>query len=372
MKNRNILLILILLVTFCLASCDNQNQDKDPETDVNTPNPPSTDSIEDEKYTIAFFNNNQLISMTEAKVGEFVDIPAETSLVSDPRYFDSRYTFAGWEGIDDSDFKAGKVEVFSHNAFYHAKWEEQFGTNNKFSVTEVPTSKTIVVDGVLDETYLSAEAVIVNKVTAGSTDTTATMYFMFDDEFFYIFADVKDSTVFTRDYGYSGEQWIEHNDAIEIWIDLLHDDSLKTPIWTGGWGGSYRGEPGPMCEAHFKINAGYNPDEHGRFGAGSEAIWDGWWSNACNDDNVSYGISKITSTGYTVEYKIDLTNNYIPDYLRMNDGQEIGIGVKIWDKKEAGGNKNSPATNAITLESINHDMSGPKKLSNFIVIGKEE
>ena len=374
MKNNKIyvslLLLIIMVLSLCLSSCDNgENPTENPNTNDPT-NPPitdPTDPIEDEKYTIAFFNNNQLVAMVEAKAGEFVDIPDESLLFSDPRYFDPRYTFAGWEGIDDADFQAGKVEVFNQNAFYNSKWDEMFGTENKFSVTEVPTGKAIVTDGVFDETYLDAEAVTINTVTAGSTDTTATMYFMFDDEYFYIFADVKDSTVFTRDYSYSGEQWTEHNDAIEFWIDLLHDDSKISPTWTGGWGGDYRGEPGPMCEAHFKINAGYNPNEQGRFGAGSEAIWDGWWSNACNEDEVSFGISKVTETGYTVEYRISLTNTNIPDSLRMNDGQEIGIGIKIYDKKESGGNKNSPATNVITLEAINHNMSGPKKLSNFIV-----
>ena len=363
----NILLLIITLAGLCMTSC--AADDKNPINNENNPStePPHNEPIENEKYIIAFLSNDQLISMTEAEVGTFVDLPNESLLSIDPRYSDPRYSFVGWEGIDDSDFAAGKIEVFHQDVFYNAKWYEHFGTENKFSITEVPSSKTIVTDGVLDDTYLSAEAVTIDTVTAGSTDTTATMYFMFDDNYLYIFADVKDKAVFTRDYEYSGEQWIEHNDAIEFWIDLLHNDNKISPAWSGGWGGSYRGEPGPMCEGHFKINAGYNPEEHGRFGAGSEAIWDGWWSNACNQDEVSFGISKVTNDGYTVEYRISLADTHIPDYLRMNDGQEIGIGVKIYDKKEAGGNKNTEAPNVITLESINHDMSGPKKLSNFIV-----
>lgn len=360
-----LLLLVVIFMCSCLTSCGNKEGTPKDEEGNNHITP--TDPIEDEKYIIAFLNNNQVVAMKEAKPGEFVDIPDESLLFSDPRYSDPRYSFVGWEGIDDLDLASGKVEVFHQDVLYHAKWYEHFGTEKKFSVTEVPSAKDIVTDGVLDDAYLSAEAVTINTVTAGSTDTTATMYFMFDDEYLYIFADVKDSTVFTRDYEYTEEQWIEHNDAIEFWIDLLHDDSNASPTWNGGWGGSYRGEPGPMCEAHFKINAGYNPEEHGRFGAGSEAIWDGWWSNACNQDEVSFGISKVTDYGYTVEYRISLADTHIPDYLRMNDGQEIGIGVKIYDKKEAAGNKNTEAPNVITLESINHDMSGPKKLSNFIV-----
>lgn len=363
-KNISVLVLILILISMCLVSCDSN----DTATDENNNNQDTPiKPIEDEKYTIAFFNNNQLVSMTEAKVGEFVDIPDVSLLSNDPRYQDARYEFAGWEGIDDIDFALGKVEVFHQDAFYNAKWIELFGTQNKFSITEVPSSNTIVADGILDDTYSFTEGIEVSTVTAGETNTTATVYFMFDDEFLYIFADVIDTYIFPRDYSYTEEQWIEHNDTFEIWIDLLHNDSKASPSWTGGWGGEYRGEPGPMCEAHFKINAGYNPEEHGRFGAGSEAIWDGWWSNACNDDNLSYGISKITETGYTVEYKISLTDTHIPDYLRLNDGQEIGIGIKIYDKQKDEGSKNTPASNIITLESINHDMSGPKKLSNFIV-----
>ena len=367
----NKFLILIILFCLCLVSCDN-NENKNPNGNNELKEPKPEEPVENEKYTIAFFNNNKLVYSIEAKAGDFIDLPDESLLFSDPRYSDSRYTFVGWEGIDDADFAAGKVEVFCQNAFYHAKWEERFGTDKIYSITKVPSSKNIVVDGILDDTYLTTEKINVNTVTAGDTNTTANLYFMFDENYFYLFADVKDSTVFTRDYNYTEEQWIEHNDAIEFWIDLLHNDSKQTPNWTGGWGGDYRGEPGPMCEAHFKINAGYDPEVHGRFGAGSEAVWDGWWSNACNDDGVSFGISKINDEGYTVEYMISLSDTNIPDYLRMNVGQEIGIGVKIYDKKDSGGNKNVPASNVISLESINHDMSGPKKLSNFMVKETED
>lgn len=354
---------LLIFMCFTLVSCDNEQTQEETPT-INSPSDDPTTPIEtEEKYTVAFFNNNELVYKTVADPGTFVDIP--TDLVSP----DPRYKFIGWEGIDDYDLEAGKVEVFHQDAFYYAIWSEQFGTEQKFSVTQIPSSDSIFVDGEMDDVYLSSESVTVNTVTEGDTNTNAFFYFMFDDNYLYIFANVIDSTVYTRDYSYVGEQWIEHNDAVEIWIDLLHDDIYAGSNWTGGWGGSYRGEPGPMCEAHFKINAGYNPDEHGRFGAGSEAIWDGWWSNSCNTDNESYGVSKVTETGYTIEYKVKLTDPNIPENLRMNDGQEIGIGIKIYDKKESDGAKNVPAKNVITLEAINHDMSGPKKLSNFIVIG---
>ena len=85
-----------------------------------------------------------------------------------------------------------------------------------------------------------------------------------------------------------------------------------------------------------------------------------------------HGVSKIIDTGYTVEYRISLTDPHIPQNLKMNNNQEIGIGIKIYDKQEIGGDKNSPAVNVVTLESINHDMIGPKKLSNFIVRSNNE
>ena len=112
-----------------------------------------------------------------------------------------------------------------------------------------------------------------------------------------------------------------------------------------------------MCEGFWAVTRGSND-----LTIGTHWMCDDSTTRAAS----SFG-SVSTETGYTVEYRISLTNTNIPDSLRMNDGQEIGIGIKIYDKKESGGNKNSPATNVITLEAINHDMSGPKKLSNFIV-----
>lgn len=365
-KTLNFVIISIsMLAGLSLVSCSTKTETKTPTEPEVTP----TQNVINEKFTITFVSNEQTIYTTEATPGDFVTIPDESSLSGDPKYNDPNYYFGGWTGVDEIDLAAGKVEVFYENATYQAIWRHKFGTDNVFKINEVPTGKTIVADGVKDEAYSSTEAITINTVTSGETDTTATMYAMFNDDFIYIFAEVNDSTVFTRDYEYKGSQWVEHNDSFEFWIDLLHNDSLISNGWNGGWGGPYRGEPGPMCEAHFKLNAGYDPEVHGRFGLGSEAIWDGWWSNACNTDNVSFGISKVTETGYTVEYQISLKDTHIPDYLRLNDEQQIGIGVKIYDKKEAGGNKASAAANSICLESINHDMnsSGPRSLSTFIV-----
>lgn len=388
-KSKNSLALFTLLALIssqALAACNHSNDSagssmsdsasdsasaSDSSSSSSTPSSPSvtqtpTESATPEPvptYTVTFKDGDQIVYTASGTTGDFVDIP-EDLLSTDPRY-----TFLGWEGLDENDYAAKKVEIFSEDLTFNAKWYERFGTETTFTATKVGSAfDDIVVDGVMDAAYVDATEIPVNVVTSGNTDTTATVKVMWDSTYLYLFADVKDSTVIGRDDTYQGGQWTEHNDTFEIWFDLLHDDRLAAADWNGGWGGPYRGEPGPMCEAHFKINAGYQPTNGQRFGSGSEACWDGWLSNECNNDGVSVGYSKITEDGYTVEYKIKTNHGNVPEELRLHENQEIGLGIKIYDKTtvdEEGASKENAAENAIALEAINGNMSGPKKLSNF-------
>lgn len=323
-------------------------------------------SSAEKTYTVKFMDGETVVKEETGKKGDKIDIPA------DPTSSDARYTFMGWEGLDASDKAAGKVEIFNEDLTYTAIWHERFGTSTQFTATKLRAIHDITVDGEKDDAYADAAEIPVETVTAGDTETKAKVRFMWDSQYIYVFAEVTDANVIGRDDSYTGGQWTEHNDTFEIWIDLLHNESLASPTWNGGWGGGYRGEPGPMCEAHFKINAGKQfPEGEARFGAGSEACWDGWWSNECNNDGVSVGTTKLTATGYNVEYKIKADLGNIPENLRPAADREIGIGVKIYDKTTADSaedSKENAAPNAIAMEAINGNMSGPKKLSNVKLV----
>ena len=335
---------------------------EEPGENPGTPETPKT-------YTITFMNGDQVVKTQTGKTGKFVEIP------ENPANSDPRYKFVGWEGLDSADAEAGKVEIFGEDQTFNAIWYEQFGTDTTFTATKVRSTDTITVDGEKDTAYSDAVSVPVTTVASGETDTTANACFMWDDQFYYIFVEVNDDTIIGRDYSYEGEQWTEHNDTVEIWMDILHDDSSHGPGgYSGGFGGAYRGEPGPMCEAQFKINPGAQyPKGDVRYGADSEFGFDGWWSNEAKNDGLTVGTTKIKddNTGYTVEYRISTSIANIPEELRPFVGQEIGIGVKVYDKTtadEEGAAKNNPAPNQVTMENIAGYMSGPKKLSNVRLV----
>lgn len=317
----------------------------------------------EEKHKVIFKDGDKIICEVEGKYGEFVDIPDD--LVNE----DPRYTFEGWEGLDEYDYELGKVEIFEDDQIFTAKWYEQFGTSNEFSATKIKEDTEIVLDGELDDCYNSATMIPISTLVKGETNTSAEAYLMWDESFFYIFINVIDENVNGFDPLYNQKQVIEFYDSIQIWIDLLHNDSLAIPGYKDGWGGVYRGEPGPMCEALYKISAGFTPTEENRFGPGSEACWDGWLSNASNDDGITAGCSKITKTGYSVEYKILVTDNNIPEELRLKEGNQIGVGIKIYDNNGlSNSNREKEADNIIAMEYINGNMVSPKKLSNINLV----
>lgn len=366
----------VILLSLLMSGCNfnsqsndsstSTNNDVDSSTSLSSTSFSSTSSKDNNKtYKVTFKDGEKIIYETEGKTGDFVDIPDD--LVSN----DSHIEFKGWEGIDENDYEVGKIEIFEEDLVFYAIWYERFGTDNVYSATKLHSNSEIVLDGEKDEAYDDTSKISINTIIKGETNTNAEAYLMWDDSFFYAFIDVKDSAVFGRDSNYLGEQYMEHYDGVEMWIDLLHDDSLAAPGYESGWGGVYRGEPGPMCEAHYKISAGFTPTLENRFGEGSEACWDGWWSNASNNDGVSAGYSKITETGYTVEYKISAIDEHIPDYLRLKENEQIGVGIKIFDKREKDLDSDDRTVEApciIAIEQINGDMNGPKKLSNVNLI----
>jgi len=365
---------IFLLISLMLAGCgENKNSSISNNVYISSNSSASssnssTSSFQEDNnktYKVTFKDGEEVIYEAEGKSGEFVEIPDD--LVGD----DSRYIFKGWEGIDEYDRELGKIEIFEDDQVFNAIWSERFGTETQFTATKRRSSFEINLDGELDDAYNDAAKIPITTITKGETNTTAEAYLMWDESYFYVFVDVKDEFVFSMDKNSTDKQSIEHYDSIELWIDLLHDDSLAIPNYKEGWGGVYRGEPGPMCEAHYKINAGFVPTAEKRFDLGSEACWDGWWSNASNEDGVSAGYSKITEYGYTVEYKINATNENIPDYLRLKENEQIGVGIKIYDKNVADEgvvDKTEEAPNAVAMEYINGNMSGPKKLSNVNLI----
>ena len=71
-----------------------------------------------------------------------------------------------------------------------------------------------------------------------------------------------------------------------------------------------------------------------------------------------------------MEYKICALDSNIPDYLRLKENEQIGVGIKIFDKSSLSGDedKAKEAENIIAMEYINGNMTGPKKLSNINLI----
>lgn len=341
-KTKFLTTVAIGLFSFCVSACGTPTTE-----DTGTGWTPG-----DETYTVTFISEDSVVQTYEnLTFGTYVDIP-QVQPSSD------RLLFKGWTDIDDEDLEAGKVMVYESDAIYYAKWSERFGTTTVFEAMQRKIDNEIVVDGQKDVAYTQATPIEVNTVSNGSTDATAKAYVMWDEFSIYILVEVKDAT-----YNPYSSGNINDSDSVNIYIDLLHDDKYAVENYSTGWGGSYRGEPGPMCEGLFKIGAGVSyPNEDARYGHGSEFLFDGWLSNAAKEGGQTVGTTCKTDVGYNVEYRIDCTNENIPNELRGHIGHEIGIGINVFDK-------GTNATSLVCLEDINKDMNlGPKKLSNFVLV----
>lgn len=333
-------LLMALVMGFAVVGCTPEEEPGDnpggEEPGGEEPGGEDPGGEPEETYTVTFMDGDTVVYQEEGNPGEFVDIP------DDPTSSDPRITFEGWEGLSDSDYEAGKVEIFYADQTYTANWYEMFGTTAKYTGTRVGASYEITVDGTKDEAYADATAIPVEQVVAGDSDVKGETYFMYDSSFIYIFVEVTDANV-------------DGTDRVELRLDTLHDDSLASAGWTGGWGGGYRGEPGPMVEAGYIITAGTQATAENRTPSGSDFYFE-WWSNESKNDGVTFGTSNITDTGYTVEYRISTTIAQIADEYKPTAGKEIGFGVQIFD-----------GDNRIAIDNIADYNSGPKKISNLML-----
>lgn len=134
------------------------------------------------------------------------------------------------------------------------------GTTAKYTGTRVGASYEITVDGTKDEAYADATAIPVEQVVAGDSDVKGETYFMYDSSFIYIFVEVTDANV----------------DGTDRWnCALTRCTTIRwaSAGWTGGWGGGYRGEPGPMVEAGYIITAGTQATAENRTPSGSDLLF---------------------------------------------------------------------------------------------------
>lgn len=363
-KIRSIMAAILAVLMICMTAvaCDGGTTDEETSADSveNKTEPPTTTggqeteastqggTVAEKNYTVKFMDGDKVIQETKAASGDLVDIPAD--LQND----DPRIIFKGWTGLDDSDYQAGKVEVFGTDLTFNANWYEMFGSTNEYTAKQ--TSASITLDGDKDAAYDAATAIDVSTAIAGTPGATAKAYILWDASHYYLFVEVTDSTYNPFVSGNS----VESNDGVEIRMDLLHSDALA-PGYTGGWGGSYRGDPGPMVEAGFKIGAGVALPEGQRFGDGAEAYWE-WWSNHIKENGNSKGVSKATDTGYTVEYVIEVFTDFTDEAYRPHDGQVIGFGMQVFDKTADG-------NGTVAIEAINADMNADaRNLSNIKLV----
>ncbi|MCR4911324.1 MAG: hypothetical protein K5925_02210 [Bacilli bacterium] len=349
MKRRNVLtLICTALLSISLFSCYNFTTSSSESSWIDSGGwEPSGDT-----YTITFISEDNIVKTYEnISYGQYVEIP-------EVEHSSERYSLKGWSGIDDEDFKSGKVMVYESDATYIAKWSEKFGTETIYEAMQRKYDMDIEIDGVKDEAYNQATAIPVSIVTSNETETTANAYAMWDETYLYLLVEVNDATY--NPYT-SGE--INDFDSVNIFMDILHNDSLAIENYSTGWGGNYRGEPGPMCEGWFRIGAGVSfPQGDSNYGDGSDFGWDGWLSFAARESGTTVGTTYKTDNGYNVEYRIDCTNENVPTELHLHEGQEIGIGINVYDKGDE-------SSSVVCLEDINQDMAiTPKRLSNFKLI----
>lgn len=284
-------------------------------------------------YTVTFTNGDTVISSAKVAPGSKVAIPAAPASVDA-----TRYTFTGWQGVSDAEMAAGEVEVFNSDLSYSAKWAESFGTSLVVEIPEVRQLADIVADGIKDSVYDDVTPI---EIRSDKTGATAKAYVLWSSEYFYVFVEVKDSTV-------------NDNDFVELRLELLHTDKYAASDWNGGWGGHRKDA---ASEGGWKIKSG---------ASSTEKYWE-YWSHLTDERNSASGASVRNEEGYTAEWVIKIENDgfgSVEEDLIPHIGQEIGMGILI----------NDEGNGWAGIENFDGYNSSVKKLTNtkLVANGKND
>lgn len=259
------------------------------------------DVCDEALYTVTFTNGETVISSVKTTPGSKVAIPDAPASVDA-----ARYTFAGWQGISDAEMTAGEVEVFNSDLSFAAKWSESFGTSLMVEIPEIRQLAEINVDGIKDSVYDDVTPI---EIKSDKTGTTALAYVMWSSEYFYVFVEVKDSTV-------------NDNDFVELRLELLHTDKYAAADWDGGWGGHRKDA---ASEGGWKLKSG---------STSTEKYWE-YWSHLTDERNSAFGTTVRNDQGYTAEWVIKVENqgfDSVEEDIVPHIGQEIGMGILINDE----------------------------------------
>jgi hypothetical protein len=232
--------------------------------------------------------------------------------------------------------------------------------DDPFTAVRLRADMSVVIDGDKDAVWDDAAAIPIETVVRNGGHSTASVKFMWDTDYFYVFAEVTDNTP----YAYETGTWLELRDAFELRVDLLRN--AEHANWgTIGWGGAYRGDE--MVEGGYKMAAGWGKIGKGtgvNAGAAMQANWE-WLSNAKQNEG-TYASTYIKDAqdhtiGYTMEWKIDMGDHKAKYMLQ---GHKIGVGIKIYDKFQTGGDGQ-----IIVMEQKNNGMGdGPRNLSEVTLV----
>lgn len=184
------------------------------------------------------------------------------------------------------------------------------------------TSETITVDGELDDAYDKSVKFDVSDVTYvehGEVLARGSAYSMFNDDNLYVFVDVTDENVDSTSN--PGDNSPEINDSVELWISTCQ----SLPTSTTSWGFPNRPSDWYCGEGLFRVRAGMEP-VRGKGLTGTHWLFDKAYTAHTLDVEIA---TKLTDTGYTVEYKIPwddfkskVANDQVIDILiAINDGE---------------------------------------------------
>lgn len=199
------------------------------------------------------------------------------------------------------------------------------------------TSEFIIADGVKEGAWDDAKAIdlVYARQFANENIGRMTIYMLWDESYFYFYADIKDNTVNVCP---SDDIFNYCNyDAVGFCLDLLRDTTVAN-FDTGnyqtsvGFGGDYRNDK--MCEGFWALTRG----------AKDLTIGTHWMCDDSTTKAASTFASISNDEGYSVEMKIYAGNN---KEEFMQEGRKIGVGLNVSDQFVTNGNTSNTVSQAV-------------------------